>query len=84
MSHTKTTPTETAWARYRHREKPEIEYDVEIFASNRSLIVHTKPMTEPCFRIRTIKNHFKEEEIHQPAYTYMPTEEFTEIYERVV
>ncbi|QIN79642.1 hypothetical protein GBA65_15155 [Rubrobacter marinus] len=73
----------TAWRRYRHRDRPEIEYDVEIFASNGSLVVHTAPTKgEPCFRVRTIRNLSFREEAHRPAYTYMPTEGFLEVYER--
>ncbi len=76
--------SDTTWARYRHREKPEIEYEVEARAASGEPIVQFEPTgSEPCHRIRTIKNHGHYEEAHQPAFTYMPADKFTELYGRV-
>ncbi len=74
--------SDTTWTRYRHRERPEIEYEVELREGwGRPLAAPFNG--EPCYRIRTIKNHGHHEEIHQPAFTYMPADKFIELYERV-
>ena len=38
---------------------------------------------ETCYRIRTIRNLANPEEVHQPAYTFMPADQFLELYEPV-
>lgn len=85
MSEEKTTMAEVRWARYRHRHRPDIEYEVQednarqdgVFRAN---VYYLKD--EPCVRIRTIRNLSFAEEVHQPAYTLMPAEKFFDIYIR--
>ena len=81
MSETETTQQQTTWARYRHRENPKYEYDVEVDEFGLPLVSSFKE--QPCYRIHTIKNHFKEEETHQPAHTQMPTQHFDTVYQKV-
>lgn len=82
MSEATTDQQGTSWARYGHRGRPEIEYDVEVESDSGRLTAFLMPEGGYCFRIRTIKNHSHHEEAHRPAYTYMPAEHFFEIYER--
>jgi glycerophosphoryl diester phosphodiesterase len=85
MSETKAAAHEqgATWARYRHRERPDIEFDVEVSARGNLVVRHEPISGEPCYhRIRTIRNLSHHEEAHQPAYTYMPTDRFLNVYER--
>ena len=73
------------WVRYRHRKRPDIEFDVEASetADEWGLVTRPEPISgEPCFLIRTVRNHSHHEEIHQAAFTHMPAQEFNEVYER--
>lgn len=71
--------SEERWARYRHRKRLDIEYDVresnalsgEFWAKLHAL------ENEACVRVRTIRNHSFVEEVHQPAFTLMPAEFFS-------
>ena len=80
MSETKIE--EATWIRYRHRERLEIEYEVESDPDT------CEPLPfvfrgEVCHRIRTIRNLSYPEEVHQPAFTMMPAEGLLDVYERV-
>lgn len=68
------------WTRYRHRQRSDIEYDVEVSADGTPLTHLIK--SESYHLIRTIHNLSHHEEAHQPAYTYMPTERFLDVYEK--
>lgn len=86
MSEEKTTMAEVRWVRYRHRKIQNIEYDVQEgnatisgeFGANVYVF-----KDEACVRIRTIRNLSFAEEVHEPAYTFMPATLFFYVYEQV-
>jgi len=71
------------WIRYRHRERPEIEYDVACYPIPGGGPISSEFKGERCFHIRTVRNISFAEEVHQPAYTMMPANKFIDTYEKV-
>lgn len=83
MSETKAAAHEqgATWVRYRHRERHDIEFDVEVSGGDGLPFIRPEPISgEPCYRVRTIRNLSHPEESHQAAYTYMPQEKFLSVY----
>lgn len=76
-----TAPEEARWTRFRHRGNPNIEYDVETHPI--AVRLGYRFRGELCYLIRTVRNISLQEEFHQPAYTMMPAEGFSDVYERV-
>jgi len=73
---------ETRYVRYTHRERPDIEYDVE------SSYPYGGPVPyvfngESCYQVRTIRNVSFAEEVHQSERTMMPSRHFFDFYEPV-
>lgn len=69
------------WQRYRHKANSGIEYDVETHSGG--ALFESVFKGELCHRIRTIRNLSYPEEVHQPAYTMMPADNWHATYERV-
>lgn len=85
MSEEKATMAEVRWARYRHRYRLNIQYDVQLANADEGVESWLKEYDvkgEACVRIRTIRNHAFSEEVHEPAYTFMPAKFFFDVYQR--
>ena len=81
MSEEKIVVPDKTWVRYRHRTRPEIEFDVACYPGGGPISEEFNG--ESCFLVRTICNHAFAEEVHQPAYTKMPADVFLDVYQRV-